>query len=183
MASQQQLISFDVGIRNLAYCILDQDSKIVNWKKEDLGCKRQDMQNICESVTQLLYYIVTEEVDPAKPITVLIEVQMQAVMKCIQTAINVFFKTAKLTGLITGDLKTAYVSPKVKLNFIQSHPEFEQLEAVAFTRRYLTSKKPDPLAMEVLESHKKADDIADCALQALGWLWSQQPKAPKPSKK
>jgi hypothetical protein len=154
------------------------------------------MQNICESITQLLYYIVTEEVDPAKPITVLIEVQMQAVMKCIQTAINVFFKTAKLTGLITGDLKTAYVSPKVKLNFIQSHPEFEQLEAkstkyqqnkvdaVAFTRWYLTSKKPDPLAMEVLESHKKADDIADCALQALGWLWSQHHNTKKqPTKK
>ncbi|NBX51243.1 hypothetical protein EBT25_15270 [bacterium] len=177
-----QTISFDVGIRNLAYCILDVNKQIITWKKEDLGCKKHDAQGLADAVTQLLYYITTTELDTSQPITVLIEVQMQAVMKCIQTAINVFFKTAKLTGLITGDLRTAYVSPKLKLKFIAAHPEFEQtqaastkyqqnkVDAVAFTRWYLTVKNPDTTALEVLNANKKADDIADCALQAFSWM-------------
>jgi len=173
-----QIVSFDVGIRNLAYCVVN-DGQITHWSKEDLGCKRHDMQGIVDAMIRLLEVIVASEIDNTKHVDVLIEQQMSASMKCIQTAIEVYFKTLKTRKVL--DATTHYVSPKLKLKLIASHTDFVSLlsktskydqnkaDAVGFATWYLTKKTPDPIALEVLNSVKKKDDLADVFLQAIAW--------------
>lgn len=188
----QQILSFDIGIRNLAYCILD-DKKIIGWSKVDLGCKKHDMQGLVNAMIDVLDTIVDTEIDLAKPLTVLIEQQMTAVMKCLQTAINVYFKVLKKYKPEI-QVETQYVSAKLKLKMIGSFPEFVSLnteskktkyeqnkaDSVTFTKWFLTSKDPDSVAIDILTDHKKADDLCDAFCQ--GYAWCMRPNPYKVSR-
>lgn len=178
-----RIISFDIGIRNLAYCIIDND-KIVGWSKVDLGCKRHDMQGLVDSMIDLLDNIIENELDinveSQSSIIVLIEQQMTAVMKCLQTAINVYFKMVKRYKSL--DVETYYVSPKLKMTFMSSHDDFispfqkttkydqNKADSVSFTKWFLNTHKKDELALEYLKEHKKIDDLCDAYCQANAWL-------------
>ena len=183
-----QVLSFDIGIRNLAYCILD-ENKISGWSKVDLGCKKHDMQGLVDAMIDVLDSIVDTEINMEKPLFVLIEQQMTAVMKCLQTAINVYFKV--LTKC-KSELKvvTQYVSPKLKMKWISSFPDFVSLntedvkntkyeqnksDSVKFTKWFLTCKEPDSVALDMLKDHKKADDLCDAYCQAYAWCTRPNP--------
>jgi hypothetical protein len=49
------LLSLDVGIRNLAYCIMDKDCNIVDWKSLDIGISKND--NKCIECNQNAKYL------------------------------------------------------------------------------------------------------------------------------
>lgn len=182
ITTTQTIVSFDVGIRNLAYCIIV-DNKVTHWAKEDLGCKRNDMQGLMDALIRLLNTIVETEIDLNTNLYILIEQQMTSTMKCIQTAIAMYFKTfVQFKKEVCKELQVHYVSPKLKLTYIASHPDFvpppskssskynqNKADAVAFTTWYLDVKEPDPVAMEVLKQYKKKDDIADVFLQGIAW--------------
>lgn len=173
-----RIISFDIGIRNLAYCIID-EGKIIGWSKVDLGCKRHDMQGLVDSIIDLLDHLIDNELEES-PLIVLIEQQMTAVMKCLQTAINVYFKMMKRYK--SQDIQTFYVSPKLKMTFMSSHVDFispdqkttkydqNKADSVSFTKWYLTTIKKDDLALEYLKEHKKIDDLCDAYCQATAWI-------------
>ena len=75
------------------------------------------MQGLVDSMIDLLDNIIENELDinveSQSSIIVLIEQQMTAVMKCLQTAINVYFKMVKRYKSL--DVETYYVSPKLKM--------------------------------------------------------------------
>jgi hypothetical protein len=183
------IVSFDIGIRNLAYCILDVDvdrkaHSILVWRKIDLQAKRNDLQGLVEALIALLDVILYEEIpNPfGATITVLIEYQMTAIMKCLQTAVCVYFKTTMKYNTAL-DLSTSFVSPKLKLKLMAQYPEFvlttacstskykqNKVDSVAFATWLLTDVFKDMRALEVLATHKKTDDLSDVYLQALAWM-------------
>ena len=116
----KQLISFDIGTKNMAYCIAnvkDNNIEIKELENVNLNCSKVH-QDIIDKTIEFLDYIVSL-VDVNIPIIILIEIQMTSIMKCIQTVINTYFKLLnKFEGLT---IQTLYLSPKHKLNLINKY--------------------------------------------------------------
>ena len=122
-----QVISFDVGIKNMAYCVMECNENntwnIITLEKIDLGCnpKNAKTQKIVDATLDVLDDIIMTKIDISKKIHVLIETQMTSIMKCIQTVINTFFKIqAKYQGI---DIETHYMSPRHKLNLMEAYKD------------------------------------------------------------
>lgn len=186
-----QYIGFDIGIRNLAYCIVSDEARVQCVEKVDLNCKKTEHQKLIDATIEVLDGILHSHdaaLDVAKPITVLIESQMTSVMKCIQTAINTYFKVnAKYMGI---NMQTKYVSPKLKLNMLNryateyarpSHPattsayKQNKLDAVHFAMWLLefNAKYRDIEILNQLKACKKPDDECDCLLMTFAYIDSR----------
>ena len=135
MSNKIQLLAFDIGIKNMAYChcSIDKDNKInfLNINKVDLGCNKKNIQTLIENTIEFLDTILidlniinydddNENTNDIKLI-VLIECQMTSIMRTIQTCINTYFKIISKHQNI--DIKTEYVSPKHKLKIMDKFPE------------------------------------------------------------
>jgi hypothetical protein len=181
------IISFDIGIRNLAYCILktnNTDHSICEWKKVDLGISNKDMQGLSDSLIEVLdniYYNeipnVNEEIN--EKIVVLIEQQMTSVMRNLQIVINTYFKI--IARYKSQDINTIFVSPKLKLKIVSKYPDYvendknvsskykqNKINSVHFCTWLLTKMKFIN-ELDILQKEKKADDLSDVYLQALAW--------------
>jgi hypothetical protein len=185
-----QYIGFDIGIRNLAYCIVvveEPSTKLLiqRVEKVDMNCKKSQHQKLIDTTIEVLDIILHEHLDIANPVTVLIESQMTSVMRCIQTAINTYFKVnARYMDL---DLKTQYVSPKLKLNMLNKYAsdytrlqhssnvssyKQNKLDAVHFALWLLESStkfKNVDIKNQLLTS-KKPDDECDCLLMTFAYI-------------
>jgi hypothetical protein len=183
-----QVISFDVGIRNFAYCILhvDDDTKaeaprVHTLDVVDLGCHKNNKQAAIDAILDLMDEVVFHQLDLSQPIVVLIEQQMTATMKAIQVAINVFFKmTAKYQS---ANITTKYLSAKHKLMLRSKYPEYEQAgtgENVATTKYKQNKKDGIDFGLWVLQhvlrdegiyqkvvAMKKKDDACDTLLMCM----------------
>lgn len=187
-----QYVGFDIGIRNLAYCIVVADEsgnemRIHKLHKIDLECKKSEHQKLVDATIDLLDGVLHEQIDIHKPITVLIESQMTSVMRCIQTVINTFFKVnAKYMGI---DIETKYISPRIKLSMINKYAseyvriphsskvspyKQNKLDAVHFTMWLLDRDKyrNDEVKSRLLVS-KKPDDECDCLLMTFAFIESK----------
>ena len=184
------IVSFDVGIRNLAYCIVlfknDATHIILEWKKVDLGCAKHDMQGLTDSLLELLDDILYTKIsilEEDQDLFILIEHQMTSVMKCLQATINTYFKV--IAKYQSSRLFTRFVSPKLKLKLISQYPEYQSLltnitnqskskykqnkvDSVSFCKWYLEKMGMSNM-LNVLQSEKKADDLSDVYLQAIAW--------------
>ena len=179
-----QVISFDVGIRNFAYCILHvvndapTPPKVHRLDVVDLGCPKNNKQ---AAILDLMDEVVFHQLDLSQPIVVLIEQQMTATMKAIQVAINVFFKmTAKYQS---AEITTKYLSAKHKLLLRAKYPEYEQTNTVAnvATTKYKQNKKDgidfglwclqqilkDDANYQKVVAMKKKDDACDTLLMCM----------------
>jgi hypothetical protein len=181
-------IGFDIGIKNLAYCVIERD---VNMKlhlkslnKVDLRCKKSDTQKIIDETIDILDEILESLITyDSSTITVLIESQMTSIMKSIQTTINTFFKmTARYRGM---DIKTKYMSPRIKLNFINKHEDEykkpvintdsqykrNKEDSIHFAEWYLQSGKCQGCEehLEKYKTEKKKDDYADALLMTVAF--------------
>lgn len=168
-----RILSFDVGIKNLAYCILE-PPKIKYWEVINL-------ENSTDHAK--LYVDLIESLDSRKDVllnvdTVLIEKQpsfnpkMRIIAGCLQTY---FF----IRGVVDSDNKIKVIkfySPKNKLKCYNSK---EPLEIPEGGNKYSQTKKAGVVICEklLLESNKdflaffkgskKKDDLADSYLQGL----------------
>lgn len=139
------VISFDVGIRNLAYAIIQYEqvqhpkpyvkdreeilgrTNIKLWNKVDLGCNKYDIEKISSSLLEVLDNIAYNEIEDIYGSTVHVVIENQPAlksptMKSIQIIIYTYFNTiAKYSSL---DMKTKLISAKSKLKYIESFPEF-----------------------------------------------------------
>ena len=180
MSNTIQLLAFDIGIKNMAYChcSIDKDKKInfLNINKIDLCCKKNNIQNIIENTIEFLDTILIDlniiNNDNLKLI-VLIECQMTSIMRTIQTCINTYFKIiSKHQNL---DITTEYVSPKHKLKIMDKFPEIvvnskykqNKLDAIFFTNHLLTTTYKNDEFLNIINSHKKKDDLCDAFLMCI----------------
>jgi len=79
-----QLLSFDVGTKNLAYCIAniqdDRTFKVINLQKVDLNCSGKNIQKLIDNTIELLDIIINDPIiDTSQKLIVLIECQMTSV--------------------------------------------------------------------------------------------------------
>jgi hypothetical protein len=180
-----QFIGFDIGIKNLAYSIIECNNKQIFVKtvnNVDLECKKYDTQKIIDAIIDLLDIIINNELNTDFPIVVLIESQMTSIMKCIQTVINTFFKiNAKYQSL---DITTKYVSAKGKLSLIHKFKneyikpidtctnKYKQnkLDSIHFGNWLLSNKFKHPDIINKINLMKKKDDVWDTINMTLYYI-------------
>jgi hypothetical protein len=176
------LLSFDIGIKNMAYCYstVDNDFKIIKIDKIDLNCNNKDIQSIITNTIDFLDSIMSDMFIIDDELVVLIECQMTSIMRCIQTSINTYFKI--ISKHQNMNIKTVYVSPKHKLKIIDKYSDViatdkykqNKIDAVYFTQYLLTTNYKNKDVLDYINSHKKKDDLSDAFLMCVYYYENKQ---------
>ena len=174
-----KVISFDIGIKNMAYCIasINQNNlEIIKLHKIDLEIhNKATTQTFIDTTIEFLDNIFHNELmmNNEECLKVLIECQMTSKMRCIQTTINTFFKMiSKFEGI---DIETINLSAKHKLDLTKKYPNFSNIDnksnyrnnkinAVSFANFLLNSKYFNNDILDIIKKEKKKDDICDALL-------------------
>ena len=163
-------ISIDVGIKNLAYIIFD-DNKIIEWNVIELCDKKVNAGkvNMIEIGIGLYNALnnIRQDID-----TIIIENQIG------QNAIRM----KSIQGMIT-----FYYISKGNSNIIYWNPINKLKRYNQKTKKTYTQRKKDSVSITKLliqehygyfetyfNSHKKKDDLADCFLQLIDYLDKEQ---------
>jgi hypothetical protein len=192
--SQYQIVCFDIGIRNLAWSIVNVDQsnvEIAHLEVSDLNCKKQETQKIIDATLNVLDEIY-QKMNLTIPIVILIESQMTSVMRMVQTVINTFFKMhARYQSL---SLTTKYISPKLKLALTEVFKDQYVLPSVTAASSYrqnkidsvhfgswllMSSKYKNERILRQILSMKKRDDAFDCLLPCFHYLEIETKKKSK----
>lgn len=159
------ILSFDIGIKNLAYCMIDSEDKtILDWHIIDCSDKNETLKAIKEldSLPHLLLSdIVILEKQPS----------FNPKMRTMSTAIYVYF-VLRIQHEQNRSIKILFYAAKYKLKCCEVSIEhkckskYRQNKnlGIEHTRYLLKSHK------DFFEKNKKKDDLADCYLQALSYI-------------
>ena len=186
-----KILSFDVGIINLAYCIFDSESfKIIHWEIINNEISNFNAKISSSSVSDL-YINLIKNLDHRKHLLdvdiVLIEKQpsfnpkMRIIAGCLQTYFYIRGVVDKTEHKIQS---VEFFSPKNKLK-CYSGPELDisSKNGKIVKGKYAQTKKmgvaiakvkleeySESEWLKVFENSKKKDDLSDCYLQALTYL-------------
>jgi hypothetical protein len=158
------LLSFDIGIKNLAYCLMDtSDNSILDWNIIDCTGSNETLRVIEE--LDSLSYLTSADV-------VLLEKQpsFNPKMRNISTALYVYF-IIRIQHEQNKNCKILFYSPKYKLKCTditiehKTKSKYRQNKnlAIVHTRALLNTHKT------FFENHRKKDDLADCFLQGFSY--------------
>lgn len=175
-----RILSFDVGIKNLSYALLETDvfgpegslkTKIVDWgilNLQDDG-KKHDFAEISENLVKVLHDTFSEEYE-----VVLIENQpamKNPVMKSIQMLLYSYFLIKTYQEGSGTKVKFVSASSKLKLSHtcdlthIVSKNKYRRNKqtSIAYCRNYLElSKDINGRWIDLYDKSKKKDDLCDC---------------------
>lgn len=187
------ILSFDVGIRNLAYCQIDSITRdILDWNVIDCGVPKNGnvIVKLIEELESLPNLLESD--------TILIEKQpsFNPLMRIISTAIYVYF-TLRLNYELGTKTKILYYSAKNKLKLCANTLAFQErnemtengeLRGKKGKRKCYTFNKKAAIEQTLVllenknkensiyqkyinyfEKSKKKDDLADCYLQAIAY--------------
>ena len=178
----KQLLSFDIGIKNMAYCFAiinenenENDLIIKAIDKIDLNCSNNNIQNIIDNTIEFLddLMIKLNLENTNDKLIILIECQMTSIMRTIQTCINTYFK---LVGKhLNLDIETIYVSPKHKLKIMDKYSDIivsnkhkqNKLDAIYYASHLLETVYKNDEILKIINSHKKNDDLCDTFLMCV----------------
>ena len=186
-------VSFDIGIKNLAMCILKEeqnDLKIIDWRIIALAYKNEKIKGGTNELSERLYIeldnIIGEINDNGynKIDIVLIENQpsnLNGVMKTVQLLIYSYFNLLKHWE---NNVKEVHmISATLKLQNHTYIPENRKDMTKKLKRReqYVNNKKDgielceyyikdNEYLKEYFKNHKKKDDLSDSSLQAISWI-------------
>uniref|UniRef100_A0A6C0B029 Mitochondrial resolvase Ydc2 catalytic domain-containing protein n=1 Tax=viral metagenome TaxID=1070528 RepID=A0A6C0B029_9ZZZZ len=192
-----KILSFDVGIVNLAYCIIEKNGneefpKILHWEIIELTKKGNTFSaHIATSGIAELYLTLINQLDQRKHLCdvdiVLIEKQpsfnpkMRIIAGCLQTY---FYIRGVVDKPVDKIRSVEFFSPKHKLKCYDG-PELDisSKNGKIVKGKYAQTKKmgvaiartkleeySESSQMTFFENHKKKDDLSDCYLQALTYL-------------
>ena len=189
-------ISFDIGIKNLALCILenvDNNINIIDWRVITLAERKKDVNGL-NSISEILFYELDniigciEELKYENIDYVIIENQpsnLNGIMKSIQLLIFSYFSLLKhwdkFIGqvlLINASLKLQYHSfnPEPLIKFDSNRTKKEQKrdkyrnnknDGIEITKYYI---KDNEILNSYFIKHKKKDDLADTLLQTVSYI-------------
>lgn len=170
------LLSFDIGIKNMAYCYTTINNSIFNIvkiNKIDLNCNNKDYQSIIDNTIEFLDILMSDLFIIDEELIILIECQMTANMRCIQTTINAYFKI--ISKHQNMNIKTVYVSPKHKLKLITKYSDIivndkhkqNKIDAIYYTQYLLQNNYENKEILDFINSHKKKDDLSDAFLMCV----------------
>ena len=178
-----KILSFDVGIKNLAYCVLDSSHKIYHWGVinvlEGITTKKVDP----DMTTNLVFDKLDALPDIANVDRVVIENQpslKNPKMKTMQIIILSYFVNRQRTSN-TSIQKIDCFAPRNKLNIYQAPRRNEIEEAITCKSVYSRTKKmsveftKDMISdqtewLALISNSKKKDDLADSFIQGACYL-------------
>jgi len=189
-------ISFDIGVKNLALCVLkyeDTTISILDWRIITLAETKKEIKGIddlserlfmeLDNIVGSLKYISIETID-----YVLIENQpsnLNGVMKTIQHIIYTYFSLLKYWEKIIDKIVLVNASLKLKNHdyspeigfdseckknskgFTRDKYKWNKASSIAICRHYI---KYSEELKRVFETNKKKDDLADSCLQAVSFI-------------
>lgn len=175
------VISFDIGIRNLAACVITMEptAHLIHW---DLHPLMDENKKTKPTVTQLAERIFVELDALLKKVgtinIVLIENQpsrINGAMKSIQMIIFSYFLYKKHIGLpcevylISANKKTLEHPFEIDMSGCKAKSRYIQTKykSVKYAEKYI---QDCPALVTTLQSYKKKDDICDAMLQAIAWM-------------
>ena len=191
-----KILSFDVGIKNLAYCIIN-DEKIHAWEIINIETNAKFSAHISTSGVSELYINLIKKLDERPSLLdvdiVLIEKQpsfnpkMRIIAGCLQT----YFYIRGVVDRLENKIKSVeFFSPKNKLK-CYTGPEIDisSKNGKIVKGKYAQTKKTGVIIARgkleennetdfkiLFENSKKKDDLSDCYLQALTYTTFKQPK-------
>jgi hypothetical protein len=194
-------ISFDIGVKNLAVCILKHDSNItiIDWDVIRLADTKKELKSIDE-LSERLFMALDEIIGKLKSKSmniidmVLIENQpsnLNGIMKTIQYIIYTYFSLLKYWDKSVCKVEFINASHKLKNHTFVPSQGYEitaKKNTKGFTReKYKWNKESsiqichhyidtDDTLRIYFNNNKKKDDLSDCCLQAVSYIRSRTPK-------
>lgn len=170
------ILSFDVGSKNLAYCVLSHDGKTIHhWENFDVSAQGNDTTN--DQRCLLLYTKLTERISKFEECDiVLVENQMTKTMMVIASMIEMFFTTHKKKTIrynASNKLENMEGNKKGKRNYSN-----RKKLSVEITKTFLKDNPQDKALVDMFYECSKRDDLADSLLQAVSYVKNP----PKPAK-
>lgn len=190
-------ISFDIGVKNLALCILKKTNKIeiLDWRIISIADSKKELKGI-DDISERVYYEMDnivgfiKENGYEKIDYVLIENQpsnLNGVMKTIQHIIYNYFSLIKHWDnevenvvLVNASLKTKThdYTPDIKLaddiscvknsrNFKKNKYQYNKKLSIAICENYI---KNNSNLIDLFKNNKKKDDLSDACLQAVSYI-------------
>lgn len=196
-------ISFDIGIKNLALCILkktDEKITILDWRIISLADKKKDIKGI-DDIAERIYmeldniigYLKEREINEID--YVLIENQpsnLNGMMKTIQYIIYCYFSLLKYWDKIIENVvivnaslktKTHEYKPDIQIKmdetknskgFRRDKYKMNKQTSIEICKNYI---KDDAGLCEIFDNNKKKDDLCDACLQAVAYIRHNDPGA------
>lgn len=173
------IISFDVGIKNMAVCIMKGDD-ILHWGLINCGngAKANEVGKIADNLIVELDKLVIDHMESGNNVvyTVLIENQpvMKApTMKSVQMILYTYFKILNVheeykidVHLVSAMKKNSYL--KQKGCDVQKEYKSYKSNSIDYIQTFLENKGMDKY-IELLKTFKKKDDLCDSLLQILSY--------------
>lgn len=184
-------ISFDIGVKNLALCVLKEESDqvtIIDWGIITLAESKKQIKG-ANAVAEVLFYELDNIIGKLNTIgishvdKVMIENQpsnLNGIMKTIQYLIFSYFDLLRHWDKIVTEV--ILINPSLKLQ----HHSYEQLskqnqEKLARKDKYKQNKadaieicryyiRDDEALTKFFNSHKKKDDLSDTCLQTVAYI-------------
>ena len=172
--NNERVLSFDVGIKNLAFCLLHIPSKTIErWECVDIGAPSLD-----EIATNLYRLLDDMFLDSSFTyIHVMIENQpvlKNPTMKSIQMLIFSYFKLLDVHGhcstkvsFVSATKKNSYLKEK-GFPLIPKDYKSNKQQSIAFIKKWIDEH--NKAWSDVLVKHRKQDDLCDAILQILATL-------------
>tara|TARA_B110001450_G_scaffold98273_1_gene93250 strand:- start:105 stop:752 length:648 start_codon:yes stop_codon:yes gene_type:complete len=188
-------ISFDIGVKNLALCILNQDNnliEIIDWRVITLVEKKKDINGL-NSISEILFYELDnimgslEELKYDKIDYILIENQpsnLNGIMKSIQLLIFSYFSLLKHWDKL--NMNVLLINASLKLQYHTFKPEPLKIDNTKTKKQQKSDKyrknKNDGIEITkyyiknnenlntYFTKHKKKDDLADTLLQTVSYI-------------
>ena len=185
-------LSFDIGIKNLAYCLLEVDDsieyrsiKILEWGVMDLaqGQKVKELSlmtihsRMIEALNDCDFLNSNADID-----TAILENQpclMNPTMKSVQMLLFASLWMRKEDGVIdigkmamfsARNKLEAYDGPEIDMAHIKTKYTRTKKLSVAYTKYMIEESEQSPEMKELFENSKKKDDLADAYLQGLTYI-------------
>lgn len=174
------VLSFDVGIKNLAYCMYNtsQDA-IMAWDIIDLSnnTSARDLDSLSKALVDALDDLVSSR--DVESWHVLIEnqpVMKNPTMKSIQMMIYTYFRILHIHGHCVATVQ--FVSAMKKNSYMKSKGymlkpkdyQSNKASSIECVKKCLEAKDQHTQWLAVLDAHKKKDDLCDAFLQIMSCL-------------
>jgi hypothetical protein len=189
-------ISFDIGIKNLALCILENNENninIIDWRVISLVDKKKDVKGL-NLISEILFYELDNIIGSIEELKyetidyVLIENQpsnLNGIMKSIQLLIFSYFSLLKHWDKFIGEVLLINASLKLQYHTFKPEPlilidsnrtKKEQKrdkyrnnknDAIEITKFYI---KENEILNNYFIKHKKKDDLSDTLLQTISYI-------------
>lgn len=195
-------ISFDVGVKNLAVCILEHTEtiRIIDWKIITLADTKKEIKGVCD-ISERIFIELDNMMGELKEKLietidyVLIENQpsnLNGIMKTIQHIIFCYFSLIKHWDKMVNNVVLVNASLKTKNHDYQ--PDIPQQTQTALDKSEKNSKgfkrekyklnkatsiaicrhyiQDDSDLIDIFDNNKKKDDLCDACLQAVSYIRS-----------